>query len=579
MPWYTQLITGTSVAGVVFGLSLAAAVGIAVGTARIRGFTLGIACVLFAGIAVSDLLWSHALVARFVGAEPIALVSQMEEARRKILEFLREFGLILFVYSIGMEVGPGFLASLRKQGLRWNLVAVLLVALDVIVALGLQRWARVDPVATIGILSGAVTNTPGLAAAEQALADVRGLDPRHAVLADVGCAVSYPFGIVGAILALVLVRRLWTSGVARAAAGAGTAPSDEGSALGNMDLCVLNPALAGHTVGELGGLLGAPVVISRMLREGSVELPGPTTELRLDDLVHAVGDRQDLERLAVLLGGRSGVDVRGAPGLLGVREVVVTRPEVTGQTLRELRLRQRHGVNVTRVRRAGLELVPDASVELRYGDSIVVVGDEGHLAEVERLVGNAVSELQHPQMVPIFIGIAAGVLLGIIPISISGLPSPVRLGLAGGPLLVALLTGHLGRIGRVSFYLPQSASLLLRSLGIVLFLGCVGLLSGERFVETLVHGPGLRWIAVGAAITLAPLLATGLFALAFLKLDFDALCGVIAGGMTSPPALSFASQMGAKRAAVAYGAVYPLAMLLRVVSAQIMVLLWVGGSS
>jgi putative transport protein len=583
MRWYEQLITGTSVAGVLTGLSVAVAAGLALGSVKVKGLSLGVTGVLFTGIVLSDVLWGHAVLARMMsrhalggGAETASLAA-VEQGRREMLELLREIGLVLFVYSIGLQVGPGFSASLRAQGKKWNGLAVGLVVMNVIAALAVHRWCGIDRVATVGLLSGAVTNTPGLAAAEQALRDIPGLGARERGLAAVGCAVAYPFGVIGAILTLVLVRAAFRVDPRREAALFRDATRGRQS-IGNIDLRVANPALAGQRVGSLSHLLGAPVVVSRLMRQGQVEPPSADTLLEAGDLIHAVGEDGDLERLAILSGERSDVDVRGVAGRLGVRRLVVTRSEAVGRTLGALELSTRHGINVTRVLRAGFELVPSAGFELHFGDTLVVVGENEHLAEVEVLVGNSVGELEHAQLVPVFLGIAAGVLVGSIPIAVGGLPAPLRLGLAGGPLLVALLASHLGRLGRVSFYLPNSANLMLRDFGIVLFLGSVGLLSGERFVETLLHGQGARWMLVGAVMTLAPLLVIEVIARLALKMDYTAICGVVAGGMTSPPVLAFADQAAGDAAAVAYGAVYPLTMILRVVSAQLLVILWVGSS-
>lgn len=581
MRWYEQLITGTSIAGVLIGLSVAAAAGIALGSLKIRGLSLGIAGVLFTGILVSDLCWNHHLLVRLVTAhhgpgDPTQAIAELERSRQEVLELLRELGLVFFVYSIGMQVGPSFFSSLRAQGVRWNALVVTLVLLDVGAIFLFRRWTGVDPVAMVGILSGAVTNTPGLAAVEQALRDVPGLAAGERALAAVGCAVAYPFGIVGPILGLLLARAVFRIDRHQEAVQFRRLTRQGQQPIGNIDLRVANPALAGQRVGSLGALLGAPVVISRMMRHGRVEPPTADTVLERGDLVHAVGEDGDLERLAILCGERSHIDLREASHRLDVRRLFVTRSQVVGQTLGALRLSSRFGVNVTRVLRAGLQLVPDAGVRLHFGDTLVAVGESERLVEVESLVGNSVGELEHAQLVPVFIGIGAGVLLGSIPFSVSWLPAPLRLGLAGGPLLVAVILSHLGRLGRVSFYLPNSANLMLRDLGILLFLGCVGLLSGERFMETLTRGPGLRWTLIGAGVTFLPLVVTELIGRVVLKMDYTALSGVIAGGMTSPSALAFANEDAGDGASVAYGAVYPLAMILRVVSAQLLVIFWVG---
>jgi putative transport protein len=578
MPWYAQLLTGANVAGVVLGLCVAATLGLAVGSVKVQGLSLGIAGVLFAGIGMAFVFWSHALLVRLGGGsspEVARAVEDIEQRRHEILEFTRELGLVLFVYSIGIQVGPGFFSSLRAQGLRWNLMAVVLVALDLLVTVVVHRWLKVDAIATVGLMSGAVTNTPGLAAAEQALRDLPALSAERRGMAEVGYAVAYPFGVFGTILSLLLVRVVARLDPKREAERFERAVR-QGRPLANIDLRIANPAVIGMAVERLPGLLGAPVVVSRLMRRGRVEVPSASTELAAGDLLHVVGEQAALERLAYLLGEKSGLDLRQVPGDLGVRRLVVTRGAVVGRTLAELELLDRHGVNVTRVLRAGLELVPNPGVELRFGDTLVAVGEEDRLASLEAMVGNSAGELEHAQLVPIFVGIALGVLLGSVPVHLGGLPAPVRLGLAGGPLLVALGLSHLGRLGRISFYLPNSANLMLRDLGIVLFLGCVGLLSGERFVDTLVHGPGLRWILYGCAITLPPLLVMELLARLVGRMDYTALCGVVAGSMTSPSVLSFATQAAGDGASVAYGAVYPLALILRVVTTQVLTVLWVA---
>ena len=493
-----------------------------------------------------------------------------------MLELVRELGLVLFVYSIGIQVGSGFVSSLRAQGLRWNLLALSLVTMNVLGVVAIHRWLHVDAAGAVGLMSGAVTNTPALAAVAAGAA--RRARPRVRT-ARVGG---------GRLCGCLPVRR----GGNHPQLDAGARGVSPGSAQGGRAVpardaertAAREPRCARRQPGDRRAARGrsrAPAGSPRRGladdASGSVELASADTQLDAGDLVHAVGQERDLQRLAVLLGGRSDLDVRQASQELDVRKLVVTRSQVVGQTLGDLRLRARYGVNVTRIRRAGIELVPDDGVALHYGDTLVTVGDNQRLADVEALVGNAVGELELSHLVPIFLGIATGVLLGSIPISIFGLPAPVRLGLAGGPLLVALAASHFGRVGRFNLHLPHSANLMLRDVGIVLFLGSIGLLSGERFVDTIVRGPGLRWLLLGAAITLLPLIATELLARLVLKMDYTALCGVVAGSMTSPSVLSFANQVAGDGASVAYGAVYPLVMILRVVSAQVLIVLWIGG--
>jgi putative transport protein len=575
MHWQAQLVTGTNVAGVLAGLSVAAAIGLALGGVRLKGFALGMSGVLFAAIVVSYAFWNEERVARVLGGTAAQVTAALER-RRDMLELLREVGLVLFVYSVGLQIGPGFFSCLRAQGLRWNGAAAALVGLNVAAIAIAHRWLKVDGVAAVGLLSGAVTNTPGLAAAQQALGDASAGDIARHGLAAVGCAVAYPFGVVGPILSLTLLRLAFRLDPRREAETFETATRARSRALASIGLRVSNPALVGRRVGALGTLLGAPVVVSRMMRDGRVDLPEAETRLALGDLVHAVGEDKDLERLAVLCGERSQVDLRGAAARLDARRLIVTRAAIVGKSLAALKVRTLHGVNVTRVLRAGFELVPRQSLRLHFGDTLVAVGDEERLRDLEGLVGNSIGELEHAQLVPLFVGLAAGVLLGSLPLSFAGVPVPVRLGLAGGPLLVALVLSHFGRLGRMSFYLPNSASLMLRELGIVLFLGSVGLLSGESFVDALARGPGLRWMAIAAGVTLLPLLVAEVFARVVLGLDYTAISGVIAGGMTSPSTLAYANESAGEGVTTAYGAVYPLTMILRIVTAQLLVVFWAG---
>jgi len=497
-------------------------------------------------------------------------IKHIKDKRLELLLFLREFGLILFVYTIGMQVGPGFFASLRSHGLRWNLMATGIVAGGVLAAVAVVKLGHVDPAAAVGLLSGAVTNTPGLAAAQQALKEMN--HPNQG-LAGIGYAVAYPFGVLGIILSMLLIRFLFRIDPQREmlafVASQGTA---KGPA--NANFVVRNPGVAGKTIDSVLNLLGGSVVISRLLRDGAVHIPKGTAALQVGDTVHAVGTKADLDRFEMVVGELTTIDIRSVSKDLAVKRLIVTGKQVIGKSIGELDLDAVYGVNITRLVRAGVELVATPGMRLQFGDTIVVVGGAESLAATEKLVGNSMKTLEHPQLIPLFFGIMLGVVLGSIPFYIDGLSAPVKLGLAGGPLVMALILSRIGRIGPMNFYIPHSANMMLREFGIVLFLACVGLKAGDGFVDTLVKGDGLLWMACGAGITIVPLLVVAIISRLFTHINFVPLCGIMAGAMTDPPALAFAnSSAGNESPALAYATVYPLTMLLRVVSAQVFVIL------
>ncbi|MFA6028895.1 MAG: putative transporter [Elusimicrobiota bacterium] len=563
------LLTAHSIAQAVILVSLVAALGLALGNVRLFKVNLGIAGVLFSGI-----LFGH-----FGITLP-----------QETLEFLREFGLILFVYTIGMQVGPGFLASLRKNGLRLNLLAASVVLLGVGATLLAVRLCGLDMPAAVGIYSGAVTNTPSLAAAQQALKDAAGPAGAHhdpAGLAEgsttaagvseeiakrpgIGYAVAYPFGILGTILVMILMRLFFRVDPAQEAKEGEKAKP----AFANLSIRVENRNLEGLPLERVPMLEALGVRVSRLQHAGEVRVPQPDAVLHVGDVLLAVGPREKLEELALVVGKPSEVDLMSVPSAVTAQRVVVTQKEVLGKTLAELALEERYGVTVTRASRADIEILAGPDFDLHFGDTVLAVGEAEGLKKVAALLGNSPTQLNHPQLIPVFVGIALGVLLGQVPIHLPGVPAPVKLGLAGGPLVMAILLSRVRRIGPLSWYMPISANFMLRELGIILFLSCVGLRAGDRFVETLTHGDGLRWLLCGAAVTFLPLMAVALFARLRMKLNYLSLCGLLAGSMTDPPALSFANSLTPSSAtSTAYATVYPLVMLLRVVSAQVLVFL------
>lgn len=561
MTWLNELFTSAGgsnhtlgAAHAVLILSLVTATGLGLGTIRVFGISLGVAGVLFAG-----LIFGHFHLG--INAE--------------IMDFAREFGLILFVYTIGIQVGPGFFASLKRQGLPLNLMAAAVVVLGLLTTLLVFHFgmSKAEFPAAVGMFSGATTNTPSLAASTQALREVLSSNPEAAKLPALGYAVAYPFGIVGIIVSMLLMRRLFRVDLNKEAEVLAKLRGNVEEKLIHVNLEVKNPALAGVPLGEVPAFGRDGIVVSRVMHNNKPQIAHRDTVLEMGDILVAVGPERSLAELELLVGGTSDMDVTELPGPIVTRRIVVTKNGVTGKTVPDLDLGQRFGVKITRINRAEVEIPVTPTAHIQYGDSLVAVGEEESIERAAKELGNSVKQLNHPQIIPVFIGIALGVLLGSLPIALPGFPAPVKLGLAGGPLIVAILLSRINRIGPLICHIPISANFMLREVGIVLFLACVGLKSGDKFVETLTQGHGLQWMAYGALITFLPLMLVALFARIVTKLDYMSLCGMLAGSMTDPPALAFAGSMTASEApSVAYATVYPLVMLLRVLFAQALVL-------
>jgi putative transport protein len=558
MQWVVDLIkpvspASQSVASSVLILMLVAFVGLSIGSIKFRGLGLGIAGVLFAGLAFGHF---HITV------------------NHEVMYFAREFGLILFVYTIGVQVGPGFFASLRQNGLVLNAMAAVAVLLGAAIAVGL--WAafmqKSDLPAAVGLLSGAVTNTPSLAAALGALQQVGASESALAVPSQ-AYAVAYPFGIMGIISAMLLTKKLFKVDLTAEQESFTKAASAGRQHLDTMNLEVKNPALFGRRLAELPLVHDhSGVIISRLLRSGQAQVAKADSVLAGGDVLFAVGPTERLADLKLIVGDESTVDVRTVPSAIEARRVLVTRKDVTGRSIHDLQLPNRFGVNITRIYRNEIELPVTADAKLQIGDNLIVVGEATSMVEASKALGNSTKQLDHPQIIPVFVGIALGVLLGSMPISLPGVPVPVKLGLAGGPMIVAILLSRLGRVGPLVWYMPLSANFMLREVGIVLFLAGVGLGGGETFVAAL-KGHGVQWFLFGAIITFVPLILVAALARAVLKLNFMTLCGLLAGSMTDPPALAFAGTItGSEAPSIAYATVYPLTMLLRVLIAQLIIL-------
>ena len=553
MAFMTAFATEHAVAYALLVLSLVAVAGLALGSIPLWGVRLGIGGALFAGIA-----FAHFGVT----------------INDTILDFVREFGLILFVYAIGLQVGPGFFNALRKEGLSLNLMAAALVVLGVIMTALVHVVLNVPLPAALGIMSGATTNTPSLAAGGQILKEVGAAADLRA-LPSLGYALAYPFGIFGIILTMILLRTMLRLDPAAEAARFEEQRRAGQAALETVNLEVRNQAVDGIRLCDIPGFAHLGVVISRVLHDGTQEVVDREHRLYVGDIVLAVGPRKNLEDLRIILGGQiSKVDLKQMVSDIRWERLVVTSQAARGRTLAELNIAQQHHVVLSRINRAGIELTPTGALHLQFGDIVTAIGEPEHLRDVAQLLGNKTEALQHAQIPPIFIGIALGVLLGSIPVAIPGLPAALKLGLAGGPLVAAILLSRLGTLGPLVWFMPPVANAVLREIGIVLFLACAGLRSGGRFVETLTHGDGVIWLLCGVLITLVPLLIVGFIGRLIMKMNYLTLCGLLAGSMTDPPALAFATGLYKSEAqSLGYATVYPLVMVLRILAPQLLVLL------
>lgn len=553
MFWLNDLINGNSTAHTIIILSLVICLGYGLGSIKVFRINFGIAGVLFSG-----LLFGHLHIT----------------ANHEILEFVREFGLVLFVYTIGMQVGPSFFASFRREGLKLNLLAVSIVVLGVITAIIIKYAFDLPPGVIVGLLSGAVTNTPGLGAAQQALKET-GSTAEAAELAGMSYAVAYPFGILGIIITMLLIKKIMRVNVPAEIEDFEKESSPAIASPENYNIQVTNPRLIGIEIRELASLLHAEFVISRLMRKDQVIVPVAETTLELDDILHIVCSKENAEKLGIVLGEIRKDDIRQVSSNLSSQSMVVTNNEVVGKSVAQLNLMKDFGVAITRVHRAGIELIARANTVLNFGDRLTIVGPDSAFEKIAKQLGNSIKKLSHPNIIPIFFGIILGVMLGSIPFNIPGIPVPVKLGLAGGPLLIAIFCSRYGKIGPMVWHLPHDSNLIVREIGIALFLACVGLKSGAKFLPTLLSGDGLNWVFYGAAITIIPLLIVGFTARIFLKINYLSLCGLLAGSMTDPPALSFANQATSSDApSVTYASVYALVMFLRIISAQALILMW-----
>lgn len=555
MNWINELIWGQGVGHSILLLSFVIALGIQLGKIKIFGVSLGITFVLFVGI--------------IMGHFGITI-------NPHVIHFFQEFGLILFVYSVGMQVGPGFFSSFRQGGITLNMLACGVIFLGVLTTIVIHYMTNIPMPTMVGILSGAVTNTPGLGAAQQAFSDMHGVSDNSIPM---GYAVAYPLGVIGIILSTIIIRYVFRVSFQKENEMLEKEDNSHANGAIPISLVVKNPAIFNKKVREISSLLEhRDFVISRIWRDNDkkIEMVSADTVLQENDKVFVITTEQDAETLKIFIGEAIDMErkqwIRMESQLIN-RRILITKPELNGKHLGDLKLRKLYGINITRINRAGVDLVAKPNLTLQVGDRVNVVGTEASIANVEKVLGNSLKRLNEPNLIAIFVGIALGIFLGSIPMTFPGIPQPIKLGLAGGPLIVAILISRFGYHYKLITYTTQSANFMLREVGIAMFLACVGLRAGDGFVDTIINDGGFAWIGYGVIITMLPLLTIGFIARYFFKINYFTLMGLIAGSTTDPPALAYSNQTAGNDApSVGYATVYPLTMFLRVLTAQLLIL-------
>ena len=550
MEWISTTILEHSALQAVIIISLISAIGLALGRIRVLGVSLGVTFVFFMGILAGHL--------------GISIDSQM-------LNYAESFGLVLFVYALGLQVGPGFFSSFRTGGLRLNMMATGVVLVGTVMALGLCYCTPVNLPDMVGLLCGATTNTPALGAAQQALKQM-GMDSSGAAL---GCAVTYPLGVVGVIFALILFRKLFVR-----QQDLNVQEKEDHNHTYIAAYQVHNPGIYGKNLKEIAQHTNHKFVISRLWRNGNVCIPTFDTRLEEGDRLLVITSDKDALGLTILFGeqentdwNKEDIDWDAIDSKMVSKRIIVTRPEINGKKLGSLRLRNAFGINITRIYRSGIQLLATPELVLQLGDRLTVVGEAPAVHNVEKVLGNDVKSLNEPNLVSIFIGITLGLLLGSIPISVPGIELPVKLGLAGGPIVVGILIGTFGPRIHMVTYTTHSANLMLRALGLAIYLACLGLDAGAHFFETVFRPEGLLWVGIGFILTFVPVMLMAFAAFKLWKLDFGSVAGMLCGSMANPMALNYANDtIPGDNPAVSYATVYPFCMFLRVIIAQLLLM-------
>lgn len=552
MEWIDVILYQHSAVQAVIVIAIIIATGLALGKIKVFGISLGVTFVFFAGIMAGHIGLS---------IDP------------GMLHYAESFGLVLFVYELGLKVGPGFFSSFRKGGITLNLLGLGVILIGTFMTILVSTLGGIPMSDMVGILCGATTNTPALGAAQQALEQI-GVSANGAALS---CAVTYPLGVVGVILAIILVRKLFIRPEQLL-----DHEQDDGNSTYIAAYQVHNPGIYNMTIKELASMSPSKFVISRVWRNGTVSIPGPETHLEKDDRLLVATTEKDEAKLTILFGeqeaqnwNKDDIDWNTIDSQLISRHIIISRPEINGKRLGSLRLRNSYGINISRVLRSGVQLLATPSLVLQLGDRLTVVGEAKAIENVEKVLGNASITLKDPNLGAIFIGIVLGLILGSIPIAIPGISTPIKLGLAGGPIIIGILIGRFGPQFHLITYTTRSANLMLRGMGLSLYLACLGLEAGAHFMDTLFHSAGLLWIAIGFSITIIPVIIMALIAVYCSRLDFGSACGMLCGSMANPMALNYVNDtLPSDNAAVSYATVYPLSMFCRVVIAQLLILIF-----
>ena len=550
MEWLYSLFIEHSALQAVVVLSLISAIGLGLGKIHVCGISLGVTFVFFAGI--------------LAGHFGLSIDPQM-------LNYAESFGLIIFVYALGLQVGPGFFSSFRKGGVTLNMLAIAVVILGTFLAVVCSYTTGVSLPNMVGILCGATTNTPALGAAQQTLKQM-GLESSTPAL---GCAVAYPLGVIGVILAVLLIRKLLVR-----REDLEVQEKDDANKTYIAAFQVHNPAIFNKSIKDIAHMSYPKFVISRLWRDGNVSIPTSEKIIKEGDRLLVVTSEKDALALTVLFGeqentdwNKEDIDWNAIDSQLISQRIVVTRPELNGKKLGALRLRNHYGINISRVYRSGVQLLATPELTLQLGDRLTVVGEAAAIQNVEKVLGNAIKSLKEPNLVAVFVGIILGLALGAVPFSIPGISTPVRLGLAGGPIIVGILIGTFGPRLHMITYTTRSANLMLRALGLSLYLACLGLDAGAHFFDTVFRPEGLLWIGLGFGLTLVPTVLVGFFAFKIMKIDFGSVSGMLCGSMANPMALNYANDtIPGDNPSVAYATVYPLSVFLRVIIAQVLLM-------
>lgn len=556
MEWFGNLFVGQSVIQAVVLLSTIIAVGLSLGQIKVLGVSLGVTFVFFVGILAGH--WGFSI-------DPT------------ILSYAESFGLILFVYALGLQVGPSFFASFLKGGVRLNTLALGVVLVGTLMMLVFHFSTSISLPEMTGIFCGAVTNTPALGAAQQTIKQLSA-DPTLQSDLALGCAVTYPLGVVGVIVGLVVLRNLSSSAKKEE-------QNEEGLSRGETFIAsfyISNPAIYGKSVEEVASIITKKFVISRVWHGDNVIIPNSETILEKGDKILVITDPNELKALTALFGqevaydwNKSDIDWNSIDSQLVSQRIVITQSDINGKKIAQLRLRNRFGVNITRIHRSGIDLLATPDLTLQVGDKVTVVGTQSSIKQLEALLGNRVKSLHEPNLVAIFIGIVLGLILGSIPISIPGVSLPIKLGLAGGPIVVGILMGAFGPRFHIVTYTTKSANLMLRGVGISLYLACLGLDAGKHFFETVFRTEGLVWLGIGFVLTVLPVLIVGAYALMIKKMDYPTVSGMLCGSMANPMALNYANTtVESDMPSVSYATVYPLCMFVRVIIAQLILIVF-----